>query len=358
MLQKQGLFVTVLLSLLIGPPVRAIASEQESELVEVAAVEGGGSIFGSLQDDRPLAYSVMNEPAWVPRVLDILKKGRSRHLKQVAHIVFRQDGRPTFLAIVWRDNGLRREIFHLHKVTVRSAHDVRLRFVREIMSTYVEMKEPSGHDVFGDGVPTVFVSEGSGGSMRLGYTMHVLRLTRASVDARPGGLPEIAYLVPGNATTHVLRSVEARWGGFFGTCGFCGPYVPRFLRAEKGRYVAACQAYSSHYRGWAAAYEADPDEDPFWRLAHVVTASLYLVQGGFLEEGRARFAAAVTEAERVLAEDTLTDKPEKLRELVAITRASIGEAIAQASANAGCPLDASKSRGARPGYEDRISRFR
>jgi hypothetical protein len=352
--------VLIITAVLLASLSLSFAAEREPQLIEVANVNGDGSILGALHASRPLAYSAKDEPSWLPRVFDRLKRGRSRHASLTAHILFRQKGRPTFLAVVWTDTNLRERTFDLHKVDVRSASDVRLRFVRQIEATYVNLLEPSGYDVFGDGIPTVFVSEGSGGSHRAGYRIHVIRLKRSSVDALPpgAGLPEAIYRIAGDAKTHVLSSDDGRWGGFFGTCGACGPYIPRLLRAERGGYVAACRAFPSRYRYETSASPDQPERSAADQLAVEVTAALYLIQGGFLEEGRSKFSAALAGAEKTLANDPDVEKPDELRALIDITSTEIGRAVVDASDQAACPLDSVSSGGAHPGFERRLERLR
>ena len=91
----------------------------------------------------PLAYTKADQPSWLPRVLNLLVKKKGWILKD--HRLFRQGGKPTFLALIWNTRRISGHgHMELYKVRVISKRNVRLNFVRGYTQTSLSIEEPSG----------------------------------------------------------------------------------------------------------------------------------------------------------------------------------------------------------------------
>ena len=108
------------------------------------------------------------------------------------HRLFRRNGNPTFLALIWTAKGnsdLPWSVLELYKVRVISERNVRLKFVRGLKKSYVSIKEISGQDIAGDGVPHLILDCSSGGLWYALSGIRIYRLERNSVDVTPDWAP-------------------------------------------------------------------------------------------------------------------------------------------------------------------------
>ena len=87
----------------------------------------------------PLAYTKADQPSWLPRVLDRLVKKKRWILED--HRLFRQAGKPTFLALMWLTSKLYgHRHMELYKVRFISQRNVRLNFVRGYMDQHLQSR--------------------------------------------------------------------------------------------------------------------------------------------------------------------------------------------------------------------------
>ena len=323
----------------------------------------------------PLAYSPANEPAWLDRILRLLAKRKNLRLEQ--HMLFRRNGRPTFLALVWTSKtsfgSAYGSVFDLHKVRVVSDNDVRLKFVRTYRDELVSIERLSGHDLAGDGVPFLFINHGSGGSGYFGYGMRVYKLTRNSVDVTPdwAGRTEKVVPLPGDEKVALVVS-DDRWANFFSGCGQCGPFFDVVMVWTRKGFAPDCQDHPKHYEETMRrieeyraerAQKRQQDPGPFGSvesltdfLDNEISLAFNLIQMGRIEEGRARYETALTEARnRGALGWGMSEK--RLKEWLAAVRRNFFPAAA-ARGDIGCPLMAFGGSTEHIGYRQRIEHFR
>jgi hypothetical protein len=247
-------------------------------------------------------FSPATEPAWVSRVLAALRAGRgaipgkgdTRRLEE--RILFRDpDGTPNFLALLWRwplevhDT----DVFELYRVTARAPDDVSVQLVRKVESLKLWMTGATGLDVFGDGIPAIFLAYDDGGNMIINRGMMVFRLTQDSVDVTPFGDGAIVKLPEEkNGVKPDLMGYDHRWTQFFAGCGTCGMLFHLPLMWQDGRYLPACRSFPAYYEDEIASEReylaANPDLDTGSYLMSTVRIAFQYAQLG---EPEAAFAA-------------------------------------------------------------------
>jgi hypothetical protein len=238
---------------------------------------------------RPFAYGAEDRPSWLPRIVARLKSTARRDVELKQYMLFRHNGAPTFLALTWDTHGYEYpELFELYRVRVISERNVRLNFVPVIKdlrySDHMDIVEPSGRDIFGDGVARLFVEYACGG---LDYTCHgmrILRLGHVPVDETPDWAGRVGRIIDldGDGRAEVIAS-DDRWAHEFLDCSACGPDVAVVLKAEISSYRHACRTFASNY-AWTVRYAeqngSQHEKDVPYLLQHASQAALEAAQSG------------------------------------------------------------------------------
>ncbi|MGE5505269.1 MAG: hypothetical protein ACM31L_12665 [Actinomycetota bacterium] len=199
-------------------------------------------------DPRPLAFSPSQQPAWLKPLLHDLPAARRKGVVAESALVLKRADRPSHLAVIWnRGSDLR--LFQLFVLKPRegkipySAH-----LIGDIREEYLHIVEPSGLDIHGDGVPTVFVDVGSGGSGAEGYGVSVLKLGERVEDITPKtARPILVADLDGDGSFEIVGS-DDRWANLVRSCGQCGPHIPVVNRWDGRRYVPACRDFPDYYK--------------------------------------------------------------------------------------------------------------
>ena len=131
---------------------------------------------------RALTYALNENPSWLPGILAQLEKTRGSGHRLEQYVLFRRNGTPSFLALIWETESGRK--FELHQVGVESPDRVTLTFRRRYEDRFLSIVEPTGHDINHDGVPVLFLLYWSGGSGS-SHGIRIYRLDRASIDITP-----------------------------------------------------------------------------------------------------------------------------------------------------------------------------
>lgn len=322
----------------------------------------------------PLAYTKADQPSWLPRVLNRLVKKKGWILED--HRLFRQGGKPTFLALIWNTRRLSGHgHMELYKVRVISQRNVRLNFVRGYTQTSLSIEEPSGHDIGGDGVPFLALRYASHGSSSRGYGVRVYRLVRNSVDVTPdwaGHAKRMLALDGGKSLALIVH--DTRWSGYFNVCAACGPFFDIVMTWTPKGFRPACRSHPGYYeklmehlrKKWAA-WEEKMRKRPTKRhpreifhdfLETEIIEAFSLLQMGRIEEGQARYVAALEKARgRGAGGWGISEK--FFEYWLFIVEKDFGPAVAAASAHPGlsCPLMAYKYSGSPTGPMELIDLF-
>lgn len=248
--------LAVLLALLLLPSSgMARAPEQRHFLGETSGTPVDTSAA------RALAYGA-EEPAWVASTLDKLTANRPAGYAVVQHLLFRRHGAPTFLAVVWQRNSLFDRRFALYRID--GTAPPRLTMVRSLDGAHLQMVEPTGHDIHADGVATLFLEEGSGGTSLYGYRLHAFKLARNSIDISPPYRPIMAEDLDGDGSWEIVAS-DDRWANVFFPCGQCGPLVPVVYAWHDGKYRMACDRHKALVRSRLQLFN-EPEAFASWPL--------------------------------------------------------------------------------------------
>lgn len=297
-------FLLALLAPLVAVPHLALAAE------EGARREGGSPARDEQRIDiesnvyRELAYSIHDHPSWWPRVLAKLMAGKPAVHTLEQSMLFRRDGKPTFLAVLWkpgdRESGYERRL-ELYQVNVISQGNVRLTLRREYRDRFLKMVEPTGRDTYRDGVANIFLDYGSSGSASLGYGLKVFRLERASVNVTPdnGFLPHAAEDLNGDGAAEII-AYDYRWGDLLRDACDCMPVVDVVFEWRDGAYIRSCRSFPSHYKREVESYRkaiaGHPRQGYSQFLKPRLGIVLNLLQSGRLAEARQQYEATVSEA--------------------------------------------------------------
>ncbi len=323
----------------------------------------------------PLAYTKADQPSWLPRVLSRLTKKKGWILKD--HRLFRQAGKPTFLALIWntrRDSGVAH--MELYKARVISQTDVRLNLVQDYMQTSLSIEEPSGHDIGGDGVPFLALRYASLGSSHHGYGVRVYRLVGNSVDVTPdwAGLAKRMLVLDGGKSLALIVH-DTRWAGYFRVCAACGPFFDIVMTWTPKGFRPACRSHPGYYeklmeylrKEWATWEEKLRKKSiiPHPRqifedfIETEIIEAFSLLQMGRIEEGQARYGAALEKA-RARGAGGWGIAEKFFEYWLFIVEKDFGPAVAAASAHPeySCPLMAYKYSGSPTGPMELIDLFR
>ena len=314
----------------------------------------------------PLAYTKADQPSWLPRVLNLLVKKKGWILKD--HRLFRQGGKPTFLALIWNTRRISGHgHMELYKVRVISQRNVRLNFVRGYTETSLSIEEPSGHDIGGDGVPFLALRYASHGSSYHGYGVRVYRLVRNSVDVTPdwAGLAKRMLALDGGKSLALIVA-DTRWGGYFIGCGQCGPYFDMVMRWTAKGFRPECKDHPDHYeqniesyKRWSKSSSSDWPTPMRHFLWLGVAIAFNKLQMGRLNEGKALYQETLQKARERGARGWDQSEKEFNHWLNAVEK-DFGPAVSAAIArpDLSCPLMAYRGEGAHPGTVERIEHFR
>ncbi|MGE0094527.1 MAG: hypothetical protein AB7M05_16060 [Alphaproteobacteria bacterium] len=120
---------------------------------------------------------------------------------------------------------------------------------------------PTGHDVFGDGVPTLFLYLAAGGSFVAEDGIRIIRLGDKPADITPRRYGDVTNvgLMPGGGERLFLVAANFKNLIVYGPCGDCYITPRTFLVWREGRYVPACREARDYFRtrmdGWRSIYE-------------------------------------------------------------------------------------------------------
>jgi hypothetical protein len=271
-------------------------------LLMVITFTATGRVDAVENESPPLMYDTHTEPTWLPRVIAKLKRNKPVKYSLEDYRLFSDGNQPTFLALLW-DEG--REYmthrFELYSVTTRNPQDVRLHFVREVKNSYLKIVPPTGRDVFGDGVPGIFLDYDEGGSFALNRGLLVFRLQRHSIDVTPYGAGPAAAIVDDSGRHHVV-AYDYRWAWLYRGCGSCSIFIPIFFEWKNGEYVPACHKYPEQYDKRVMELRADLAEygsDTIISFLEInAEIALNMAQKGNTAEAISALADALSEAEQ------------------------------------------------------------
>jgi hypothetical protein len=122
---------------------------------------------------RALAYRYVEWPSWLLPEINRLKESREVSELPSQIVLLRENNRPAFLALNWRDreDGRIVEIFRIKRGL---ENEIELEWVWARGDRFANIVEPTGRDVFGDGSSAIFVVTGSGGSGYSGYRLYAI----------------------------------------------------------------------------------------------------------------------------------------------------------------------------------------
>jgi len=249
------------------------AEARDRKSLQYLGETGGDEIPLDDMQHRALAYSASERPQWLNRILAKLQARRGPGAELAQMVLFRQNGKPTYLVLGWRNDNSSDDpnnVVEIHRVHVVSQRKVLLHKLWQAGEFSVRIVEPTGHDVYGNGLPAVFIEVGSGGSGYSGYELLVLRLGRTLSSLTPTEYrvrPIIAadLLEDGR---HALVASDDRWAQYFYGCGQCGPFIPAVFVWRYGRYKPACRDFRRYFQERIALFESaihTPAEGDTWR---------------------------------------------------------------------------------------------
>lgn len=210
----------------------------------------------------PMVYPAGKEPDWLPRMLNKLYAPRApRFLKE--YLLFRNASGPTYLVTTWGAAETGTSFLEIHHIQNRESADPAAVFVYGLSVGGISFIVPTGHDVFGDGVATLFIDVAAGGSLIVADGVRIIRLGDKPKDITPKRYGNItnAGFVPGS--DKVLFLLAADMGNLYnyGECGACFVTPKTFLVWRDGGYAPACRDHPDYFRmhmeGWREAYTDD-----------------------------------------------------------------------------------------------------
>jgi hypothetical protein len=174
---RRARFGLIVLALLAPATTTVVRADSRAELYQQlrnhpdeALFQGSERIDTNESESRRFVQGATDRPSWLPRVLARLRSARGANVKLSQHILFHQNGKPTYLALVWH-GGPWEDVFELHRVRVISDGNVQLKFDpipdRKYFKGHFDIVEPSGRDAFGDGIPRLFLHYSCGGKSSL-----------------------------------------------------------------------------------------------------------------------------------------------------------------------------------------------
>ncbi|MCX7354766.1 MAG: hypothetical protein NTY59_08060 [Alphaproteobacteria bacterium] len=216
----------------------------------------------------PMLYPAAEEPEWLPRMLKKLQTPRSpRFLDE--HLLFRDASGPTYLVTHWGAAATGEDFLEIHRIQKREGADPTARFVSGFSVGGIRILVPTGHDVFGDGVPVLLLYLAAGGSLVAEDGVRIIRLGDKPADITPRRYGDVTNvgLMPGDDTRMFLIAANFKNLVVYGVCGDCFITPRTFLIWREGRYVPACREAQGYFRtrmvGWRSNYgkvDREPSE--------------------------------------------------------------------------------------------------
>ena len=345
-------------------------------LVALGLFVAAFGIYGAAKAEEPkwtmpltLAYDESNEPIWLARVLKKLETKKRWRVRE--YRLFRQAGRPTFLALVWTAAGrpdIYWNVLELYKVDVISDGNVRLNFVRGDRQPFLSIRDISGRDIAGDGVPHLVLHYGSGGMWFVLYGVRIYRLVSNSVDVTPSWAGRADKFVELNSGEDIALSVaNDRWVGFFSGCSGCGPSFATLMTWTTKGFAPVCRDHPTYYEQFISHYQKVPAAERDGRLLSLrsrlwlgMGAAFNQVQAGHFDAAQATYAKALADAKSRSAE-SWGETPEEYTHWIEAVERAFGPAL-QAATTAGrdyaCPLMAYGGKGGHIGLRRRAESFR
>jgi hypothetical protein len=214
----------------------------------------------------PMLYPAGEEPEWLPRMLKKLQAPRfPRFLNQ--YLLFRDADGPTYLVTRWRAAEARENFLEIHRIQKREGADPAGRFVSGFSVGGIHILVPTGHDVFGDGVPVLFLYLAAGGSLVAEDGVHIIRLGDKPADITPRRYGDVTNvgLMPGGGVRLFLVAANFKNLIVYDPCGDCFITPRTFLVWRDGEYVPACREAQDYFRTrmseWRSNYN-DADREP------------------------------------------------------------------------------------------------
>lgn len=214
----------------------------------------------------PMVYPAGQEPEWLPRLLEKLAAARAPRRVQ-EHLLFRATNGPQYLVTVWRRDLSSSNLMEIHRIEPHPSRDPGARFVAGYSAGWFSILVPTGHDVYGDGVPHLFVQVAGGGSFTAADGVRIFRLDDKPADITPTryGYVTNVGLAPGGDTRLFLITADLYDFYNYGTCGGCYVSPQAILIWRDGRYEPACRSHPEFYQAdmkeWREA-RLDMDDEP------------------------------------------------------------------------------------------------
>lgn len=170
----------------------------------------------------PMAYPAGQEPEWLPRLLERLAAARAPRRVQ-EHLLFRAANGPQYLVTVWRRDLSSSNLLEIHRIEPHPGRDPGARFVAGYSASWFSILVPTGHDVYGDGVPHLFVKIAGGGSFTAADGVRIFRLGDKPTDVTPTRYGHVTNVgrTPGGDTRLFLITAYLHDFYNYGTCGGC-----------------------------------------------------------------------------------------------------------------------------------------
>lgn len=189
----------------------------------------------------PMVYPTGEEPEWLPRLLKKLENPRRPRVLH-EHLLFHDTNGPTYLVTSW-GTGLFSEFLEIHRIEMREGTDPAAMFAYGLSAGAIRILAPTGREVFGDGVPTLFIEVAGGGSYIVDDGVRIIRLGQKPRDVTPkryGNVTNVG-LMPGEDNRLFLIATDPGHLFNYGSCGACYVMPETFLVWRDGGFVPACR---------------------------------------------------------------------------------------------------------------------
>lgn len=250
----------------------------------------------------PMLYPAAKEPEWLPRILKKLQTPRSpRSLDE--YLLFRGASGPTYLVTHWRAAATGENFLEIHRIEKREGADPTATFIYGLSVGGIRILVPTGHDVFGDGVPVLFLYLAAGGSLVAEDGVRIIRLGDKPADVTPRRYGDVTNvgLMPGIDTRLFLVAANFKNLAVYGVCGDCFITPRTFLVWREGQYVPACREAQDYFRtrmdGWRSNYEK-VDREPSEFFAVRLGSAWNAAQIGEAAAGVKEIKQAIAEGRR------------------------------------------------------------
>ncbi len=211
----------------------------------------------------PMVYRAEEEPAWLPAMLDKLQSARmSRSLYR--HYLFRGDSGPSYLVTKWYGDDFD-SVIEIHRIEKNKVGNPSAKYLEGYGGDIVWVVVPTGHDIFGDGVPVLFVLASPGGSSDDDQTVLIIRLGDVPKNITPGQFGNVARVAfPNDGKTLILLTKDLDKKFSYDTCGVCYIMPEMLLAWRNGHYAPACRDNAEFYRASMKSFWQRSDgEEPY-----------------------------------------------------------------------------------------------